>query len=228
MLVPDEQLSPSTGDEFNSLETPFLKLHLGRDGKVVLIPRGPSTDYHITLHPGWKSGYMDIHKKVEQPGEQPRYETLYKISHAELAARFEKVGQRLLPELLKLYRPITFGWLHHRGYGLAAGRYPKVSQLRKAGAGDGKRLNITSEVMGRLHIEPDYLEDVLDLEDSALPIMECRHGRWREVGLLLKHLQADGTYSLHWVRRKDFNRFLKLIEIEMCQVFGEFSLEGVV
>ncbi len=229
MTDSSEQPSLSINDGVNSLETPFFKLHFSRDGKVVMIPRDPSINYHITLHPGWKSGYLDIHKKIERPGGEPQYETLFKISHEELAAKFESVSSRLLPKLLpeltKLYRPITFGWLHHRGYGLAAGRYPQVSQLRKAGAGEGKRLNITPEVMGRLIIMPDYLDDILDLEDTAFSIMKLRHGQWREVGLLLKHRRPDGAYSLFWIRQNDFNHFIRFIENEMREVFAEFGLE---
>lgn len=229
MTDSNENPSIPIDEGVNSFETPLFKMHFSRDGKVILISRDPSIDFHITLHPGGKSGYLDIHKKIERPGEAPTYETLYKISHQELSAKLEIFANRLmprfLPELTKLYRPITFGWLHHRGYGLAAGRYPKVSQLRKAGAGGGKRLNVTPEVMGRLLSEPEYLEDILDLEDTTFAIIKTRHGQSRTVGLLYKKLRDDGNYSLFWIKQKDFNRFIRFFENEMRQVFSELGLE---
>lgn len=206
-------------DWIKEIETQFFKLGFSRDGKVIVIPH--DGDCHWTLHPGTKSGYADIHKKVERPGSQAEYETLYRISRQELADKLDRVWQKLAPELVKLYRPITFGWIHHRGHSILAGCYPNVAQLRKAGAGSGTRLRITSEVVKRVVHAPEYLQDIWELEDTAFALFEYRRRRWRQIGILLKVRHEVEAHSLLWVRLKDLHGFIRAAQAAFAREFGE-------
>jgi hypothetical protein len=206
-------------DWIKEIETPFFKLGFSRDGKVIVIPR--EGDCHWTLHPGAGSGYADIHKKIERPGVRAEYETLYRISHQEFAEKLDRVWQGLAPELIKLYRPISFGWIHHRGHSILAGCYPNVAQLRKAGAGNGTRLRITAEVVTRVVHAPEYLQDIWELEDTTFALFGCRRGRWRQIGILLKARHGAEPHSLLWVRLKDLHGFIRAAQAVFAREFGE-------
>lgn len=201
---------------YRKIDTIFGRLDLRPDGKLVFIPREQLVPHHFTFHPGTRSGFVDIHKKSEdQP--TPVYETLYRGSHKDLTRDLEDFGRKFIPSFVALIKPVTIGWLHHRGYGICAGYYPSANQLRQAGAGTGKRLKIDATVMKKLLHSPDYLEDIFALNDRAFPLFKRKPGKpWRQVGILFKGPdRPEDLPRLYWIKLRDLSRVMEEQAAEM-------------
>lgn len=203
-------------DEFRRIETPFGSIAARPDGKLVFIPRGQPVPFHYTFHPGTNSGFIDFHKKIEGK-PVPTYETLFKVSHDEIAKELERIGRKLVPLFLGIVKPVTLAWLHHRGFAVSAGYYPSVNQLRRAGGGQGRRLKIDEGVMSKLIRAPEFFEDIFELEDRAFPIFKRRRSRpWRQVGTLFKGpVRPDNDPLLYWIKLRELGRVMTAVSSEM-------------
>jgi hypothetical protein len=73
------------------------------DGKLLIKLRGQSC--HLTLHPGHRSGTMDLHRTNElcPCGDPSRYETVGTLTKAELVERMWLFGTDLCLEALTLF-----------------------------------------------------------------------------------------------------------------------------
>lgn len=195
----------------NKRKAEGLTLKLLPSGKLLLIPQGRG--FHYTLHPGHKSGIIDIHRTSEQieSPDTARHETLAAIPKEELVRSLREIGIAPLAELLKLFRPIRIGWIARNRLCVVA--FPTDEQL------DGVR-EIKIDPNSAASVEllecwfqiPEFIDDIFDMPNAAFLLFNTRSRAESPCGILFKLRQPEGRFLLRWIRSRDLRRWSRRME----------------
>jgi hypothetical protein len=110
----------------------------------------------------------------------------------------------MLPEFLRLLRPLKVGWMKHRNIGIARCIDPvsdddvaAVTRKRK------RRLTVDAELYKRNVFVPEFLEEVYDFPDGNFALFH----RGRQIGVGFKKTYAGDDVRLFWIKLGDLKRF---------------------
>lgn len=173
-----------------------------RGDKIVFIHKSAGAGKHYTFQAGLKSGVIDLHE-THPASEQEQRHTLFAMRRDDLAALLGEAAL-MVPELLRLLRPLTVGWLHHRNIAIARGidlvsdeDIAAVTRKRK------RRLTLDTALYEQNVFVPEFLEEVYEFPDGNFALFR----RGRNIGIGFKKTGADGHVRLFWIKRRDLLRF---------------------
>lgn len=190
-------------------------------GKVLLIAQGSGV--HYTLHPGHKSGVIDVHKTTERvvSGDSGRYETLLAIPKEELVCRLSQIGEAPFVEFLSLFRPIRLGWIARNDLGIVA--FPTDAQLDGVTEIKIRPDSLESERLLRGWFQvPEFIDDIFDMPNTAFLLFKSRARADSPYGIMFKFPGAEGRFLLKWIRLRDLRRWSRKLEGMYLAAFKPF------
>ena len=173
------------------------------DDKVVFVPKSAGNGTHYTFQAKPASGVMDLHETAIDADGREQHHTLFAAGVDELPLVLQELAP-MVPELLRLLRPLRLGWLKHRNIGIARGIDPvsdddvaAVTLRRK------RRLTLDAQLYEHNVYVPRYLEEVYDFPDGNFSL----HHRGRKIGIGFKKTYTGGDVRLFWIKLRDLMRF---------------------
>ena len=191
------------------------------DGKLLMLLRDGSNQ-HWTVHPGAKSGVLDLHKTTEAKGQGQPHETVFAIKHDDLADALFTSVPIWLPEILKMPRPLRLGWMWHRGITFVRGILPTREEFLKACTLNSRKRLVVD--LKRLQENLRLLENpyvALALPDEVFGVVRRRRRHQRFIGYARKVKHSSGDVSFYWIKSKDIVRFTSLVEGAVKQAIRE-------
>jgi hypothetical protein len=199
-----------------------LIIQLRPDGKVLVIL--PTKNLHYTLHPGHRSGIIDIHKTEHQsvPGTDG-HSTLFSMPREEVPLQMRKLAP-LFPQLLEMIRPIRLGWLFRKGYGII--RFPSESELAGVSRIEIRRSGASNTAMlKQLFYLPKYLDEIMDSPDRAYLVFDANRRSVPLRGIVLTYCAPNNRVRLCWLKFHDITRFQRKVETILAQEFGHLQIQ---
>jgi hypothetical protein len=167
-----------------------------------------STGEHYTLHAGTNSGVLDVHHTWTDENGQVRHQTLFALRHDDLLPLIAEL-EWLVPGFLRVVRPLSVGWLHHRHISIVRGLDPVTDEdIAAVTQKRHKRLVISEEKLSQNIKTPDYLEEIWGFPDGAFSLFH----RNRRIGIGIKATDPGGSVHLMWIRLRDLRRFISQAE----------------
>jgi len=194
------------------------------DGKMLLLPKSGNGP-HITIHPGNKSGILDIHKTYTMPDGTKKHETIFAMRNEDIPQLISEIAPLMMSALEGLLRPLRLGWLKHRNIGIVYGLYPSESDfVRITKRNSRKRLVIDKEEFHKNILIPEYLEDIYYMDDGAFSLESVRRRKSKIIGVAFKVTIPSGDIRLFWIKLKDIPRMVKCLEPILLQEVKKYQL----
>jgi hypothetical protein len=159
----------------------------------IIVTRKTGGD-HFTLHSGYKSGVIDLHRTWKDDQGSEQHTTIFAMRRDNIPALLRELNS--LPQSLgRLLRPLRLGWLGRRGIGIAWGVLPT----------DEEHINRVSDREKLLCgiYSPEYLDEVRWQPDGQFTLW--RNGRM--IGIAFKSTDLHGNARLAWMKSQDLQRF---------------------
>lgn len=197
-----------------------LIIEFRRNGKLLLILEGAGS--HFTLHPGHKSGVIDLHRtKQSLPANDPsRYDTIFSIPKTEILRVLYDLGPRMLTELLSLLHPIRVGWMARRHLGVVG--FPSESlteHVSRIRIGPGPQDSADS-LTNRL-VVPKFLDEVFEHPNTGFMLIDHRRRPPLQFGLLFPYLGENERVKLRWIKMEDLQRWAARMERLLVEAFEQ-------
>ena len=193
-------------------------MQLLRDKAMFVIK---STGEHYTVHSGFKSGVLDIHRKWEDENRKVQYQTVYAILRENIPLLLGELSS-LTTGLFRLIRPLRLGWLARQNIGIVLGLYPVTA--RELGGVTRKerrnRLVFDEEKISRNVFVPEYLGEVFDLPDGVFSLLKAN----RQIGIGIKRTDHLGNSRLFWLSLRDLTRFFKATEPQLNEIVSRYAI----
>jgi hypothetical protein len=175
-----------------------------RGDKIVFVAKATAgAGQHYTLHTGMHSGVIDLHETHPEADGQEQHRTLFALHRDDLAIALAEAAP-MLPEFLRLFRPLRLGWLKHRNISIARGIDPvSDDDIAAVTRKHKRRLALDAGLYKQNVFVPEYLEEVYDFPDGNFALFH----RGRRIGIGFKKTDADGSVRLFWIKRRDLVRF---------------------
>ncbi|HKV78885.1 MAG TPA: hypothetical protein VJP02_12120 [Candidatus Sulfotelmatobacter sp.] len=206
---------------FESLLVRFLP-----SGKILVVPEGRG--FHFTLHPGHKSGKIDVHRTNEgvPDGDPSKYETLTTIAKKDIVDKLQQMGMGHIHELLGLLRPIRLGWIARRCLGIVA--FPTDAELSSVSAFRIKSTPAENAEFLRCWMRmPEFIDEILELPNEAFLLFDCKKVSSPPYGVLLRLKDSRGGVRLLWARFSDLLRWSARLEIQLAEIFSGSALAAI-
>jgi hypothetical protein len=112
------------------------------------------------------SGVMDLHETHPETDGQEQHRTLFAMHHDDLASVLAEAAL-MLPEFLRLFRPLRLGWLKHRNISIARGIDPvSDDDIAAVTRKHKRRLALDAGLYDQNVFVPEFLEEVYDFPDG--------------------------------------------------------------
>jgi hypothetical protein len=196
-----------------------------KDGKVCWFEKAANGD-HVTLHPGFKSGQLDLHKTTRLPDGSTQHETLVRVSH-EAIGDWMKSFVAVIAEGPKppapAMRPLRLGWLRHRRLLLlpmVTGPFcEKVLCKRK---GRRNRWEFDDAGLQQAVEETMSARYKSDLPDGLYWVVRGKRSGPVEKGVAVKTITAYGRHSLEWMPFSTVGTLMSRVDKFMRGTFDLF------
>lgn len=168
------------------------------DGKI-LFKRG-TDPYHYTLHPGYRSGLVDIHQTFEhlRPGDEQKHKTLATVPRTALLDALHGLPAELMSEFMALWRPVRLGWLNRRRIGIGP-RLPTSDEIQSIDKISIKKDQFAcSADFAKLFEPPEFYEDVLRHPGTGYLLFVCKGASQNPIGAMFSYLDQSGNVRLRW------------------------------
>lgn len=172
------------------------------DGKIHLFAKEKG-GFHWTLHPGTRSGALDLHETAINPDGTTSHRTLFMIKLEDCERLASELAPVLIPGLLEQFRPLSLRWVRRR----------RISIIRDPSSTNAELRSVTFKTHKRLRFEPQKLEEaqgrvtaperILALPDGWFRLMSVRRRGTRWLGVGLKATDRTGEPHLLWARPED-------------------------
>jgi len=192
-------------------------------GKILVVPEGRG--FHFTLHPGHKSGKVDVHKTNECASKDhaAKYETLATIAKEDILDRLRQLGTGYVQELLSLLRLIRMGWIARRRLGVIA--FPTDAELSSVSAFRLKSAPMeNTEFLRGWMRTPEFIDEILELPNETFLLFDCAKATSPLYGLLLRLKDSQGEAQLRWVKFSDLLRWSARLETQLAGVISVKAL----
>jgi hypothetical protein len=204
--------------KFKGLIVKFLP-----SGKLLVVPEG--SGFHYTLHPGHQSGVPDLHRTNEglPSTDTSRHETLAAIPQEEIVRNLSAVGKEPFMDLIGLLRPIRIGWIARRRLGIVA--FPTETELSSISGIRVKKASPSefSEPLKSWVRVPEFIDDILQIPNSAFLLFDCRKDTSPPYGVLFKVDLSQGVSSLCWIKLRDLRRWSARMELLLAELFSRLG-----
>jgi hypothetical protein len=192
-----------------------------RGDKIVFVAKAAAgAGQHYTLHTGMKSGVMDLHETHPEADGQGQHRTLFAMHRDDLATVLAEAAP-MLPEFLRLFRPLRLGWLKHRNISIARGIEPvsdeDIAAVTRKRRG---RLTLDAGLYEQNVFVPEFLEEVYDFPDGNFALFH----RGRRIGIGFKKTYAEGNVRLFWIKRRDLARFGNDWQEKLGKALSRFAI----
>ena len=159
---------------------------------------------HFTLHSGYKSGVIDLHRTWKDGQGCEQHRTIFAMRRDNIPALLRELTS-LSQRLGRLLRPLRLGWLGRRGIGIAWGVLPTDEEhiSRVSRLGSKRRLVFDQEKLLSGIYAPEYLDEVRWQPDGQFTLW--RNGRM--IGIAFKSTDPHGNARLAWIKSRDLQRF---------------------
>jgi len=181
--------------------------------KVIAFKAGDGE--HYTLHTGWKSGIIDVHRTWKGPEGTENHQTIFAMRRDAIPAVCRDLAS-IEAEFIGLFRRLRLGWLKHRGICVVRGCLPttsdeicKVTKKRR-----GRLVFIEEEVRDQLYV-PEYLDEIFEFPDGAFGLFKSG----KNIGIGLKVTYQLREPQFYWIKMKDLSRFSGMWSRKILQVF---------
>jgi hypothetical protein len=166
------------------------------------VPKSFGDGKHHTLHTEMHSGVIDLHETHPEAGAAD-HRTLFAMHRDDLATVLAEAAP-MLPEFLRLFRPLRLGWLKHRNISIARGVDPVSDDDIAAVTRKHKRRLTLEGLYDQNVFVPEFLEEVYDFPDGNFSL----HHRGGQIGIGFKQTDAEGHVRLSWIKRRDLVRLV--------------------
>jgi len=211
-----KDVSWQRGFDYNNFAVVFCP-----DGKINLISKDDK-GIHYTIHPGNKSGVLDIHKTYERT---KKHERIFAIKHEYIPRLLKGIVPPMLSELEGVLRPLRLGWLMHRNIGIFGGLYPAEKDIPKiTKCNKHKRLEFSDEAILQNIQAPEYLDDIYDMPEAVFNLVKMRRRRDKWIGIAFKITGPSEDVKLYWIKLKDMRQFIERLEQPFIQAAMKYQL----
>ena len=194
------------------------------DGKIHFFPKSGNGS-HYTIHPGNKSGILDVHKTYMMPDGTKKHETIFAMKNEDIPRLLLEIGPIMISALEGLRRPLSLGWLKHRNITIVYGLYPSDTDFAKITKRNShKRLDIDNNAFQNNVYVPEYLEEIYDMEDGAFSLISIRRRKSKHIGVAFKTTLLSGDIDIFWIKLKDLPRMMKRMEPILIQEVKKYQL----
>ncbi len=169
----------------------------------IIVTRKTDGD-HCTLHSGYKSGVIDLHRTWKDNQGCEQHTTIFAMRRDSILALLRELNS--LPQSLgRLLRPLRLGWLGRRGIGIAWGALPTGEEHinRVSRLGSKRRLVFDREKLLCGIYAPEYLDEVCWQPDGQFTLWS----NGRMIGIAFKSTDLHGNARLAWMKLRDLQRF---------------------
>lgn len=204
----------ASGMEFGDFVVEF-----GKD-KVVALAKAHGD--HYTLHAGYVSGVLDIHRTWTDIDGTERHQTVFAMRRADLAA-FLRDLMPMTTGILRLVRRLRLGWLYRNDLEIVLGLDPATDQdisaitRRRPGR---KRLVVDEDRLRDNVRTPEYLEEIWDLPDGAFSVVFGG----RKIGVGIKATDQLGFARLYWFKLSDVSRFFSVFQDRLVSTALQYAI----
>jgi hypothetical protein len=194
------------------------------DGKLHLFSKSYA-GRHLTLHPGTKSGVLDLHETLVNLDGAKSHNTLFMIKSEDLIKLAEQIGPVLISGLLQQFRPLSLRWLRRR----------KIAVVRQPASTDAELAAITSRnARKRLRFDMQMLEEALEtlhapdellrMSDGMFGLLAVRRWGTRCIGFGIKATDRTGAVHLRWTRPEEFAGWMKQMDGFVKEVAARYRI----
>jgi hypothetical protein len=139
--------------------------------KLVLTSKAPNTREHLTVHFGPSSRVLDIHKTRIAADGSRTYQTVFRITHDNLARMFEELAAAVFAGLMSAVRPLAPYYMVRSHYGAIVGPLPTQTNLGAALEMRKRRLTINDKELAKAYRVPRYLDELYELKEGEVFIL---------------------------------------------------------
>jgi hypothetical protein len=193
------------------------------DGKVHLFAKSLN-NFHWTLHPGTRSGVVDVHQTHVDTEGTEQHKTLFMIKLDDLNKALSDFGVVAIPGLFEQFRPLRLGWLRRR----------KIRIMRNPASTNEELTAVTRRNRSkRLELDMQKFEAALGelsspddprMPDGMFDLMSFRRWGARRVGVGLKVTDCIGLIHLFWARPADILDWGQQAEESMREIFVKYGI----
>jgi hypothetical protein len=177
------------------------------DGKVHFFAKKDSGP-HWTLHPGSRSGVLDLHETSVNVNGTRSHKTLFMIKVEDVDKLVNEIGLGLIPGLFQQFRPLNLRWVRRRK--IAIVRDPSSTPAELAAVtyeNRRKRLQFDPQKIQQALEDAISPDDLLVMPDGSFRLMAIRRWGTRWVGVGLKVTDWTGATYLLWARPEELVDF---------------------
>jgi hypothetical protein len=163
---------------------------------------------HWTLHPGSRSGVLDLHKTSVNVNGTRSHKTLFMIKVEDVDKLVNEIGLILIPGLLQQFRPLNLRWVRRRR--IAIVRDPSSTLAEVAAVtyeNRRKRLQFDPQKIQKALENAISPDDLLVMPDGSFRLMAIRRWGTRWLGVGLKVTDYTGATHLLWTRPEELVDF---------------------
>lgn len=195
------------------------------DGKVNFFSKCGGE--HYTLHPGGKSGLIDIHRTKEGT---KIHETIFAMKRDDLPKLLKEVEPLMRKTLEGLYRPLRPGWLNHRNIHIIPWSIPMNDAELGAVTKKNPRRRLVIEkkkVLNNIIVALELLKDIYDIydiPDGMFQLIAMRRPVPKMIGVALKITSAEGKVHLFWMKLKDQRAVMRLTNYTLMNIATKYAI----
>ncbi len=155
---------------------------------------------HITLHLGPNSQTLDIHEKYIDTNGSIKYNTLFTITHENLALMLQEIAEPATHALSGVLKRLRLGWMVRKRVGAVVGFIPVESEIQYITKRRHQKLVVDEEKLSANIWVPENLNDLYNLPDGhAFTVYDCRvSDKEKIIGFGYKYTDLTGKCRLVW------------------------------
>lgn len=172
------------------------------DGKLHFFAK-EGGGFHWTLHPGPRSGALDLHETSVNPDGTTSHKTLFMIKVEDFERLANEIEPVLVPSLLQQFRPLSLRWVQRRNISIVRDPSSTNAELAAVTYRSHKRLQFDMQKLQEALDKSTPPDQVLLMPDGWFRLMSIRRWGTRWIGVVLKVTDRAGAPLLLWARPEE-------------------------
>jgi len=172
------------------------------DGKVHFLAKEDG-GFHLTLHPGPRSGALDLHETSVNPDGTTSHKTLFMVRVEDFERLANEIGPVLIPDLLEQFRPLSLRWVRRRNISIVRDPSSTNAELAAVTYKSHKRLQFDTQKLHDAFDRAKPPDEVLAMADGWFRLMRFRRWETRWIGVGFKATDRVGATHLVWARPEE-------------------------
>jgi hypothetical protein len=172
------------------------------DGKVHFFAK-EGGGFHWTLHPGPRSGALDLHETSVNPDGTTSHKTLFMVRVEDFERLANEIGSIVIPGLLQRFRPLNLRWVRRRNISIVRDPSSTNAELAAVTYKSHKRLQFDTQKLQDAFDRAKSPDEVLSMPNGWFRLMSIRRWGTRWLGVGLKATDRAGATHLVWTRPEE-------------------------